>query len=522
MPSGHDLTLELAAASPRPMCSVGEVADVMDPLTAEDLRAGIDNFIASLNPGDTVVIYYAGHGIQSKGRNYLVPADLPASESSVLAKGLAVDALLADVRRKAPGLTLLMLDACRNNPLAVGASGLASMESTAIGTNTWIEFAAEPNKTAEDGAFMRHLLDELPKPGISLSDLFVNVRRSLLQTSKIGQSTRSTSNITVNNFYFIAGDAVRVESPMSVLERIAETMPRAEAGQTKAVETIIRSGQSLAATPLLQGLSLTKAQLDGARLSEARMMGADLTGASLKKADLASANLALAVLDRANVNESRLEGAAFTFADAEGTDFSGARAADARWVAVRAPKVVFRNADLRRAGFMFADLRGAAFDGASLAGAVFIGSDLTGATFENATLDNTDFTGSVVDGVSLTPAQMQGACETPRSAGGERISITVFEITQNANVSGGQDYRTLVERAGSYTLETNGLPTCRRREVKDGVWYPIRQSGGREHIRGDLALRLSEKFLSQAGRRTAVRNRVEGHFDWLWKALRGQ
>ena len=503
------------------------VSAVMDPATGAELRAQIDRFIRSLQPGDTVVVYYAGHGIQSQGRNYLVPADLPADESSLQKMGVAVDALLGEIARKSPALTVLMLDACRNNPLGGGTSGLASMASTAIGPNTWIEFAAEPNRTAEDGAFMRQLLAELPKPGLSLSDLFQRVRGNLAQASKGEQRPLSTNNVTINFYFIAAPETARNDSSMATLERIAQAMPRGDAGQKNAVETIIQSGQSLSATTLLQGLSLTSARLDGGQLSAARMMGTDLTGASMKGIDLSSANLAMAILNRATAPDAALDGAGLSFVDADSIDLTAARAAGTNWFAARVPKGIFKDAQLQRAGFMFANLRGANFDGARLNGAVFVGSDLTGATFEGATLDNTDFTGSIMNGVKLTAAQMKQACETRREgtatgAAGERISVTIMEVIPNPRMDGGQEYRSFFGKTYHYNLETNGLPACRPREFKDDVWFPIWRSRFGEHIRSDAGLRVSQKFLDQAGRRSAVVDRIEQHFEWLWKALEGK
>jgi uncharacterized protein YjbI with pentapeptide repeats len=493
------------------------VTTVADPPSAVALRTRIDAFIAALQPGDIVVIYYAGHGIQSKGHNYLVPPDLPAEEASLERMGVPVDAVLGDIRKKSPALTVLMLDACRNNPLG-GAPGLASMEA---GPNTWIEFAAEAGRTAADGAFMTQLLAELPKPGLPLNDVFQNVRGNVKRQSGGKQNTLSISNMEVN-FYFVPGEASSPDDALAALQRAAESLPRGDVGQTRAVEALIESGRSLAGTDLLQGLPLVKGTLDGAQLAKARMIGADLTGASLKKIDLSGANLAMTIFNRTDVTHGIIDGATLMFVDADEANFTAARAADTNWFAARAEKGTFTGANLQGAGFMFANLRGARFDGAQLEGAFFVGSDLTGASFKGATLGNTDFTGSIMDGVAMTPAQIKQACETTTdrldpNAFARSFGVTVIESIPNQRFDGGYEHRRFLDKRYPYNLESNGLPACRNRDLKERVWYPIWESQGAEHVRNDVGMQISHKLMQQTGRRAAVRDRVEQHFEWLWK-----
>lgn len=494
------------------------VTTIADPASAAELRAGIDAFIAAIQPNDAVVVYYAGHGIQSKGRNFLVPPDLPANEATLEKAGIPVDALLTGVQKRSAALTILMLDACRNNPLG-GEAGLARMEP---GPNTWIEFAAEAGKTAADGAFMRHLLAELPKPGLPLNEVFQNVRSRLKQQSgAAAQNTLSINNLEIN-FFFVPGERVSGDDALATLKRIADELPRGDMGQRRAVESLIQAGHSLSGTTLLQGLLLAKAALDGGQLSRARMKGTDLSEATLRKADLSAADLQLAVLTGVDASGASLEGASISFGDAA-ANFTGVRAADSGWFGVRAERAVFTNAQLQRAGFMFANLRGANFNGAHLENAFFIGSDLTGATFDGATLENTDFAGAIVDGVTLTPTQLKNACESDEAGSvTESFGVVVMEVIPNSRFDGGLEYSRFLDQRYAYLLPSNGLPTCRKRELKDRVWYPVWHSARGEHVRRDVALQVTQKFLEQAGRRAAVRNRVDEHFAWLIKTQRGR
>ena len=503
-----------------------DVTTIVDPATGAGLRAGIDKFVAGLQAGDHVVIYYAGHGIQSKGVNYLVPPDMPANESSLVKMGLTVNALLAEVGKKAPGVTILMLDACRDNPLGGGTGGLASMQSSQLGSNTWIEFAAEANKTAADGKFMEQLIVELQKPGLPINEVFQNVRGRLTRITQGSQVTLSINKLEIN-FYFIPGEAVSADSALATLQRAAEALPQGDLGQTRALEAMIGAGRSLAGTDLLQGLPLIKATLDGADLSTARMLGTNLDAARMQGANLSGANLALTILNGVDATKATFARASLIFTDAKGANFTGVHAEDTNWLAARADEGIFAGAHLQRAGFMFANLRGANFNGAHLEGAFFVGSDLTGATFEGATLDNTDFTGAIVNGVKLTPTQIKQACETTLDGLGpgmfaRSFGVTVTEVIPSSRFDGGYEYRHFINKRYPFNLESNGLPACRKRELKERIWYPVWSSSRGEQVRADAGLNISQKLLQQAGRRASVTDRVDQHFAWLWKTQQGK
>ena len=95
------------------------VTSIIDADTeAEALRRGVKTFVASINPGDAVVIYYAGHGVQASGTNYLLPADFPKNPGRLKTHAIDIKALLKDVEARQPLVRVLVLDACRNNPFA--------------------------------------------------------------------------------------------------------------------------------------------------------------------------------------------------------------------------------------------------------------------------------------------------------------------------------------------------------------------------------------------------------------------
>lgn len=155
-------------------------------LDLRDLQVAIRDFTRSLEPGDLAVFYYAGHGVEYKGTNYLIPVD---DEEIVFAEdvpdwGYPAPRLLE--RLAATGATgVIILDACRNNPLPErGASrdvgtGLTAMETPA-GASAFIMYAAAPGQTSSDGEgrnglFTGALLEALDRPARRIDDIMYEV-----------------------------------------------------------------------------------------------------------------------------------------------------------------------------------------------------------------------------------------------------------------------------------------------------------------------------------------------------------
>lgn len=146
----------------------------------------IDEFGNRLKRGGVGLFYFAGHGVQSNGKNYLVPVKSNIQHENEI-KYRAVDANLVLAKMESAGsrLNIVILDACRNNPFArsfrTTASGLALMEGP---TGSIIAYATSPGKTAGDGpgkngVYTSELVREMKKPNQRLIDMFMNVRRSV-------------------------------------------------------------------------------------------------------------------------------------------------------------------------------------------------------------------------------------------------------------------------------------------------------------------------------------------------------
>ncbi|MCB1207046.1 MAG: SUMF1/EgtB/PvdO family nonheme iron enzyme [Verrucomicrobiae bacterium] len=152
------------------------------------MRAALRDFVASLpaNPDADAValVYYAGHGVQIAGRNYLVPVDAEmARDYEVPDETLAMDTLMSALESAGAGLNLLVLDCCRDDPFSRSWRGSRSVDAAGLALpggaprGMFIAFSTSPGDTAEDGEgdnspYTSALLRHLPAPGKPFEEVF--------------------------------------------------------------------------------------------------------------------------------------------------------------------------------------------------------------------------------------------------------------------------------------------------------------------------------------------------------------
>ncbi len=172
------------------------VVDARNDLSAQDMRRTLRDFGAKARSADIAVVYYAGHGIEIDGNNYLVPVDAQLeNDTDVYDETIGLDRVLVAVE-PAKRLRLVILDACRDNPFAKNmkrtmasravARGLAKVEPSS--PNTLVAFAAKAGLTALDGdgknsPFATALGHHLATPGLDLRKAFGYVRDEVLQAT---------------------------------------------------------------------------------------------------------------------------------------------------------------------------------------------------------------------------------------------------------------------------------------------------------------------------------------------------
>ena len=173
-----------------------DTVDVKQDLNASEMRKALREFGGRTRDADVAVIYYAGHGMEVDGTNYLIPTDAALeTDTDVYDEALPIDRVLVSIE-PAKQLRLVILDACRDNPFAKSMKrtvasraigrGLAKVEPTT--PNTMIAFAAKAGSTASDGdsrnsPFATALADHLPKPGLDLRKAFGFVRDDVLKST---------------------------------------------------------------------------------------------------------------------------------------------------------------------------------------------------------------------------------------------------------------------------------------------------------------------------------------------------
>lgn len=173
-----------------------DVVELRRDLKATEMRRALRDFSDNVRDADIAIVYYAGHGIEIDGTNYLIPVDA-ALERDIDAfdEAIPLDRILT-VIEPAKQLRLVILDACRDNPFnktmkrttgsrAVGR-GLAKVEPAS--PNTLIAFAAKAGSTASDGdnknsPFTAALVKYLPKPGLDLRKAFGFARDDVLKAT---------------------------------------------------------------------------------------------------------------------------------------------------------------------------------------------------------------------------------------------------------------------------------------------------------------------------------------------------
>ena len=174
----------------------------------KDMTRAITQFGEKLSRSGTVgIFYYAGHGMQVRGKNYLIPVDAQiSSEASVRSEAVDVDSLLEQLATSALGIVIL--DACRNNPFERrfrgSAGGLAQMDAP---KGILIAYATAPGKVASDGdgrngLYTREFLSMLDEPGLKVEDVFKRVRRRVADATADQQVPWESSSLT-GDFYFV-------------------------------------------------------------------------------------------------------------------------------------------------------------------------------------------------------------------------------------------------------------------------------------------------------------------------------
>ena len=171
----------------------------------EQMEQAISEFGRQLYQGGVGLFYYAGHGVQVGGENYLIPVNATIeSESDVRYKAVNMGQVLGKMGEARNGLNMVILDACRDNPFAKSfrssSRGLAVVSSAAV-KGTLIAYATSPGNVASDGddrngLYTKHLLQHISTPGVPVEQVFKRVLQGVERDTNGKQSPWTSSSFS--------------------------------------------------------------------------------------------------------------------------------------------------------------------------------------------------------------------------------------------------------------------------------------------------------------------------------------
>jgi hypothetical protein len=192
-----------AQAMERKLTAMGySVRRLTDP-TGDQMDAAASEFTRTLRDGDTVVFFYAGHGVQVDSANYLIPKDFTSdSEDLVKHRAFPLAAVVDAIERNERITGLVIVDACRTNGLKPSGRGIRTRGLSAMpeAHGVLIAFAASANQEAEDGTsenglYTGVLLKHIDEPNIQVEEMLRIVGKEVYQASGRRQTPAKYGNI---------------------------------------------------------------------------------------------------------------------------------------------------------------------------------------------------------------------------------------------------------------------------------------------------------------------------------------
>ncbi len=201
-----------ARAMDKALRSAGFQTVTLENARKADMDRAIGEFLDKLGPDDTALFFFAGHGVQIENENFLVPVDFPSVATISAAKFacMSVARIFDELKRKRAKRNILILDACRSNPVAAKYSleaGLANPQDAP--GESFIAFSTGPGQTAADNPngrdswFTEALADYISQSALTveLNEVFTRVKKRVSEATEGRQTPWTTSSLT-SRFYF--------------------------------------------------------------------------------------------------------------------------------------------------------------------------------------------------------------------------------------------------------------------------------------------------------------------------------
>src|SRR5215475_875679 len=191
-----------------------EVSQAAD-LSQNEMRRTISDFagkVAAKGADTVALVFYAGHGIQVDGENFLIPIDIdPKREADIPMQAVRLNDILNTLASVPSKMRFLLLDACRNNPFPelgkTAGSGLAIVDAKVGAPGTFLSFSTSPGAVAEDGSganspYTTALLESAKVANIPIEETFKRVRVAVNKATDGRQTPWDSSSLT-EDFKFV-------------------------------------------------------------------------------------------------------------------------------------------------------------------------------------------------------------------------------------------------------------------------------------------------------------------------------
>ena len=218
-----------AEAMARELTAAGFEVRKHRDLTFKQMVVAFEAFFDKIKGGDEVAVFYAGHGVQTDRGSYLLPVDVEGETQSQIEKvSYSVNGLLEELDKIKPQFSLLIVDACRDNPLrsrgrTIGIS--RGLNAPDLAKGQMVVFSAGKNQRALDslhdkdtnpnGVFTREFVARMRRPGVSVEALAIEVKNSVEQLARtVNHDQRPLIvNDSTGDFYFFAPTSARAAAP---------------------------------------------------------------------------------------------------------------------------------------------------------------------------------------------------------------------------------------------------------------------------------------------------------------------
>ena len=280
-----------------------------DLATRSDFRQAVRSFAGELRPETVALFYFAGHAVQSRGDNFLLPVGIaPETALDIEDDGLSLSYLLRTIEDARSAPNIVIIDACRDEPFASQSTlkvqrGLARVDPP---VGTVLSYATAPGGLALDGndnngLFTKHLLRHLTTPGLRLGELFQAVARDVTEEARIRYRFEQ---VPYRSFSYSGSLCLSGCEDQQVAQQMADLRARSDAATTR-IQELERENARLA-----------KARADGtgpranldeadARESELKQLRAQLQALRDQARKLEESQRRIKALEQENEEKSR-------------------------------------------------------------------------------------------------------------------------------------------------------------------------------------------------------------------------